>query len=161
MALFTWNVVLVVIVAFLAGTGGLVADLAGTSEVFDISDVIQFLVHLKSSSISKLIKGKLRDLQNLLETKTSVSNLLLSAGVLPIIFVLYSKDLLVVALLIIYSIIIRIIIFICIITHFIFKIISLYSNSLYISITITICIFYKCVINFWYTWCKWRIILKG
>ena len=54
--------------------------------------------HGKSTSISQLIKGKWRNLQKLLkyfnETTTSTSNVLLSAGALHIILVLYSKDLL-------------------------------------------------------------------
>ena len=50
-----------------------------------------------------LIKSKSRDLQKLLkyfnEATISVSNVLLSAGALPIIYVLYSKNVLVVFLL--------------------------------------------------------------
>ena len=46
----------------MAGTG----RFAGTVGVLDISDIIQYLDHDKSSSISQLIKGKSRDLQKLL-----------------------------------------------------------------------------------------------
>ena len=57
----------------------------------------------KTLFISQLIKGKSRDLQKLIEsvngTTTSVSHVLILAGVLRIIFVLYSNDLLVVVLL--------------------------------------------------------------
>ena len=67
---------------------------------FNISHIIQFFDLGKSSSISHLINGKSKDLQNLLKyfnvATTSVSNVL--PGVLPIIFVLYPKDLLVVVL---------------------------------------------------------------
>ena len=71
--------------------------------VLDISDITQFFAHLKLSSISQLINGKSRDLQKLLKyfngATTSASNILLLFSVLPIIFVLYSKVLLVVVLL--------------------------------------------------------------
>ena len=68
--------------------------------VLDISDTIQVFFHDKSSSILLLIKGNSRDLQKLIKyfngTGTSVSIVLLSADVLPFVFVLYSKNLLVV-----------------------------------------------------------------
>ena len=86
-------------VVAVAATGGFPA----TAAVFDISDTTQYLEHDKSSSVSQLSKGKSRDLQKLLKyfhgTTTSASNILLSVGVLPIIFVLYSKGLLDVVLL--------------------------------------------------------------
>ena len=86
------------VVAF-APTGGFPA----TAAILDISDTTQYFDHDKSSSISQLIKGESRDLQKLLKyfngTTTSASDILLSFGVLLIIFVLYSKDLLVVVLL--------------------------------------------------------------
>ena len=70
--------------------------------VIDISDLIHSFDHDKLSSVSKLINGKSRNLQKLLKyfnvTTTSVCNVLLPFGVLPIIFVLYSKDLLVIFL---------------------------------------------------------------
>ena len=73
------------------------------SAVVDVSDVMQYYVYVKSSSICQLIKGKSRDLQKLLkyfnETITSLSNVFLSAVVLPIIFALHSKDLLIVVFL--------------------------------------------------------------
>ena len=63
-----------------------------TLGVNNISKVVQFFDHDKSSSISKLIEVRSRDLQKLLKyfngTTTSVSDVLLLAGVLPIIFVL-------------------------------------------------------------------------
>ena len=59
-------------------------------------------VHFKSSSISQLINDKSRDLQKLLqyftEITTSASNIVLLFGVLSINFVLYSKDLLVIVM---------------------------------------------------------------
>ena len=98
--LLIWNNALV---AALAGTGGLVSGLPANGAVLDISDVMQFFEHDKSSCISQLIYGKWRDLQKLLkysnETTTSVSNMLLPTGVHPIIFVLSSTDLLLVVLL--------------------------------------------------------------
>ena len=64
--------------------------------VFDISDITQFFVHIKSSSISQLINGKSEDFQKLLKhfngAATSASNTLLLFDVLPIIFVLDSKN---------------------------------------------------------------------
>ena len=79
-------------------TGGLVPGLLIASGVFDNLDVIQFFDHVKSISVSQLIKLKSRYLKKLLKyfnvTTTSASNLLLSPGVLPIISVYYSKDLL-------------------------------------------------------------------
>ena len=94
-----WNVAPVVYVDSMARTG----RLAGTAGILDISDIIQHLDHDKSSSISQLIKGKLRDLQKLLKKfnriTTSASNILLLFGVNPITFVLYSGDLLVAVLL--------------------------------------------------------------
>ena len=97
--LFIWNDAPVARVASTAEIGGL----AGTAGVLDISDMIQYVDYGKSSSISQLIKARSRDLQKLVKylngIATSATNILLSFGVLPIIFVLYSKDLLVVVLL--------------------------------------------------------------
>ena len=97
--MFIWNVASVVYVAYKGGKG----TLAGTAGVFDVSDIIKYLDHGKSRSISQLIKDKLRDFQKLLRyfngTTISTSNILLSSRVLQIIFVLYSKDLTVVVLL--------------------------------------------------------------
>ena len=60
---------------------------------------MQYLDNDKSSSISKLINDKSRDLQKLFKcfngTTTSAFNLLSLSGVLPVIFVLYLKDLLI------------------------------------------------------------------
>ena len=67
-----------------------------------MSNITQYLDLDKTSYISQLIKGKSRD-QKLLNyfdrTTTSASNLLSLFGVLSINFVLYSKNLLVVVLL--------------------------------------------------------------
>ena len=43
-------------------TTGHEAGLASTAGVFDISEIMQCFTHVKSSSISQFIKGKLRDL---------------------------------------------------------------------------------------------------
>ena len=96
MALFISNVAPVFSVAS--------AKLAhSTSDVLDISDITQYFDHVKSSSISQLIKGKTRDLQKLLTyfngAITSRFNLLLLFDVFPINFLLNSKDLLVVVFL--------------------------------------------------------------
>ena len=102
-ALFIWNIAEVICVSAAARTGGLALELAVTAGALDISDITQYLDHDKSSSISQLINGKSRDLQKSLKyfngATTSASNLFSLSGVLPIIFVLYSKDLLVVVLL--------------------------------------------------------------
>ena len=104
--------------------GGLAFALAGTSEALYISDIILSFNHDKSSSIFDLINGKLRNLQKVHKhfngTSSFAFNVLLSFGVLPINFVLYSKDILVICYcsVVIYSIIISI--FISIIIHFIF-----------------------------------------
>ena len=85
-ALYIWNAVPVVFV-----TSTVLSQ--DTAAVLDVSDIIQFFVHLKSSSTPLLIKGKSIDLQMLLKylngTTTSASNLPLPAGALPVIFVLY------------------------------------------------------------------------
>ena len=71
----------------MSGTSGLASGLPGTAGIFDISDIIYSFDHDKSSSVSKLINGKSRDLQTLLKyfngTTTAASNILLSSGVLP------------------------------------------------------------------------------
>ena len=71
-----------------------------TSGALDMSDITHYFDHVKSSSISQIIKSKTRDLQKLLKcfngTTTSAFNLLLLFDMLRIIFVLYSKALLVV-----------------------------------------------------------------
>ena len=77
--------------------------LAATAAVLDIPEITHFIYYGKPSSISQLIKGKSRGLQKLLkcfyETATSVSSLLVLAGVPPVIFVFYSKNLLAAVLL--------------------------------------------------------------
>ena len=75
--------------------------------VIDISYIIHFLEHGKSSSISQFANGKLRDLQKLLKyfngTETSASKLYhcLPCSLLNLscFLLLYSKDLLVALLL--------------------------------------------------------------
>ena len=83
--------------------GSLAAGLAGTSGIFDISEITQCFDSDRLSSIPKQIKGKSRDLQKIPMyfngTTTFVSNLLVLAGVFPVIFILYSNNLLVVVLL--------------------------------------------------------------
>ena len=84
-ALFVWNIAAVICVSATAGTGGLALELAVTAGALDISDI-----------------SKLTDLQKLLKyfngTTTSAFNLFSLSGVIPIIYILYSKDLLVVVL---------------------------------------------------------------
>ena len=69
--------------------------------VIDISDIIHSFDYDKSVSVSQLINGKSKDLQKPLKygTTNSAFNILLLFRVLPINFVLYSKDLLFIVLL--------------------------------------------------------------
>ena len=87
-------------IAATSGTGKEVFGLPGTAGVIDISYIMHSFNYDKSSVISQLLNGESRDLQKLLKyfngTTTSASNIFLSSGVLPITFVLYSKDLLVI-----------------------------------------------------------------
>ena len=100
MTLFIWNVALVVCIFVTTEIGGLDLELPAALGLINISDIIHSFDYYKSSSFSLLINGKSSDLQKLLKhvnaTTTSSSNILLSFGVFPIDFVLYSKDLLVV-----------------------------------------------------------------
>ena len=64
LALFISNVTSEVSVDGISEFRGLAFGLAGTSRVLDISDIIHFLHHGKSSPTSKLIKGKSRDSKN-------------------------------------------------------------------------------------------------
>ena len=61
-----------------------------TGAALDISEIIQYIVHLKSSSVSQLNKGKSKSLQKSFKcfngTTTSASSKLLSSGVLHIFF---------------------------------------------------------------------------
>ena len=79
-----------------------VASIYPLQVFLNISEIAQFFDHVKASFISQLFKS--RNLQKLLKyfyrTTTATSNLLLSFRVLPIIFVLYSNDSLVIVLLI-------------------------------------------------------------
>ena len=91
LVLFIWDVGPGVFVAAVAGLG----VLAITASVLDISDIMKSFDYDKLSSISPLISGKLKDLPKLLKhfnATTSMTNVLLPAGVLPIILVFYSKD---------------------------------------------------------------------
>ena len=94
---------LVVCIAATSGPGGLAFGSPSTACIIIISDIIHSFDHQKSSSVSQLINGKSRDLQILIKyfngKTTSASNILLSSGVFPTNFVLYSNDLLVVVLL--------------------------------------------------------------
>ena len=89
--LFIWNVAPVVSVATLAGLGGLTA----TAGVCDILDIIQFFIQCQIKLyFTQLIKGKLRDLQNILKyfhgATTSASDLFKMSDVFFVIFVLHS-----------------------------------------------------------------------
>ena len=88
---------LYVTVAATVRAGGLAFGFLVTAGVIDISDIIHSFDHNKSSSILQLVNGKSRDIQKLLKylngTTTSASIILLLLGVLPINFVLHSKDL--------------------------------------------------------------------
>ena len=71
--------------------------------VIDISDIIHAFDHTKSISVSQLINSKSRYIKKLLQyfngTTTSVSNIFLLFCLVPVNFVLYSKDFLVIVLL--------------------------------------------------------------
>ena len=102
LAIVIWNVAPAASDAAAAWTGGLAFGSAATAAVLDIWDIIQSSDPDKSSYSSQLIKGKSRDLKIIqIWTTASVFHLLLLAGVLSIIFVLCSKVLLAVALLLI------------------------------------------------------------
>ena len=83
----------------MAGTSELAFEFPGILGVIDISDIMHSFEHDKSSFISQfsqfLHSGKLRNPRKLLKyfngPTTSVSNVLLSFGAFPIIFVFYSK----------------------------------------------------------------------
>ena len=107
LALFVWNSAPVVCIASLTWTGGLALGLPAIAGVIDISDTIHSSDHDKSIPIWQLINGKSRDLQKLLKyfngTTISAFNIFLLFhiffGVPPIYFVIYSKDLLAIVLL--------------------------------------------------------------
>ena len=77
--------------------------LAGTIALFNISEITHSSYHDKSSSVLQLIKRKSGDLQKLLKhfngTTTFVFNIRLLLASFFVIFVLYSRDSLVVVLL--------------------------------------------------------------
>ena len=79
--LFLRNVASVFYIADSTGTAELVSGFPATSSVYDISKITQFFHHDKSSSISQLVRSKLRDLRKLLgyfnETTTFVLRVLL------------------------------------------------------------------------------------
>ena len=101
--LFTTNVVPIVNLAFT----GLSLP---TSGAVDFSDIIHSFDHDKSNSTSQLIKSKARNFRKFLKyvngTTKSGYNLLFSVGALPIDFVLYSIDLILVVLLLIFSLLV-------------------------------------------------------
>ena len=78
-------------------------ELPTALNILAISEITHLFDHGKASSISQLINGKSRYLQQLLTyfngTTTSASNILLLFGVLPIIIVFYSKKILLIVLL--------------------------------------------------------------
>ena len=96
LALFIRKDAPVVCVPATSGTNRLAFGLSATKAVLNISDIIPYFYHQNSSSISHWINNKPRNLQNLLNyfnrTEISVSSLLISSIILPIIFVLHSKD---------------------------------------------------------------------
>ena len=98
MALFIRKDAAVDFVPAMSGINRLAFGLPATKAVLNISDIIQYFDHLNSSSFSHWINSKPKNLQNLLNyfnrTEISVSSLLISPIILPIIFVLHSKDLL-------------------------------------------------------------------
>ena len=85
------------------GTGGVALGLPAIADFIDLSNNTQDFDHVRSSSMLQLINGKSRNLQKLLKyfngKTTSASDILSLFGVLPISFVLYLKDLLVIVLL--------------------------------------------------------------
>ena len=119
--------------------------LASISGMLNTSDILQFFDHHNLSFSSQLINSKSRDLQTLLryfnKTTTYVSNVLLLIVVFPIIFVSHSKYLHIVVFICIIYFINIIIIFFHVIIHFVSVIVPelllLYSNRLYIDITIS------------------------
>ena len=120
------NVALVVYLASISGTDGLALVLPAILGVIHISDVIHSFDHDRSNSISQLINDKLRNLKKLFkyfnETATSPLNIVLLFGVLPINSVIYSKDLLVVILLL--FVLIQAVLF-----SFVHHLLHLYNNS--------------------------------
>ena len=97
-ALFIWNVAIFVSIASLAGLGGL----AGTAAILDVSDIIHSFDHEKSSSVSQLIEWKSRNLQKLLKYFNGTKLLCLMyyySLMHSLLFLLYSKDLLLAVLL--------------------------------------------------------------
>ena len=94
--LFLRNVASVFYIADSTGTAELVSGFPATSSVYDISKITQFFHHDKSSSISQLVRSKLRDLRKLLgyfnETTTFVLRVLLLIF-FTITIILYLKHL--------------------------------------------------------------------
>ena len=80
LALLIWNVALAVYIAAPGWKGGLASRLANIIDVIDIWNIIHSFDH------------------NLKGTTASMSKVLLSSRVFPIVFFLYSKDLLVIVL---------------------------------------------------------------
>ena len=103
LGIFIWNVAPIVYIAATSGTGGLAFRWQDTAAVIDISDIIHSFDYDKSSSASRFIKGKSRNHKKLLKyfygATTSGFKVSLSSAGLPVIFFSYSKDLLVIVLL--------------------------------------------------------------
>ena len=92
--LLIWNAAAVVCIADTSLTDESASSSPGILGIVGISEILHSLDQNESSSFKQLINGKSRDLQKLLKyfngTTTSASNVLLSSGVLPINFALYS-----------------------------------------------------------------------
>ena len=105
MVVIIWNVTSEVDFCGIQRLGELAFGLPGSPGfLLNFLNIIQSWDHDKPCPISQLIKGNWRDLQKLLKyfhvTKTSALNsVLLLPGVLYVIFVLYSKGMLLVGLL--------------------------------------------------------------
>ena len=143
--IYIWNNVLAVDAAGAFAMSAAAVGLASISGMLNTSDILQFFDHHNLSFRSQLINSKSRDLQTLLryfnKTTTYVSNVLLLIVVFPIIFVSHSKYLHIVVFICIIYFINIIIIFFHVIIHFVSVIVPelllLYSNRLYIDITIS------------------------
>ena len=65
LGIFIWNVAPIVYIAATSGTGGLAFRWQDTAAVINISDIIYSFDYDKSSSASRFIKGKSRNLQKI------------------------------------------------------------------------------------------------
>ena len=98
LTLIIWSVAEHIDDTWASGIGGTEFGLAAIGGVLKICNIMQYFDH---DELSSIYKGKSRGFQNLIKffnwTTTSVFIVLLSFAVLSNIFVLYSKDLFVVA----------------------------------------------------------------